>query len=754
MFRSIRARILLASVATFAIMLALLQWSAQRQLGDALGQSLALQGELAQPLLAAAVAPLMASRDYATLEDLVQRSVGPQGLAAMEVVDTHGQRVAGKDSLAEGHALTVPLVLAGQPYGEVRLRLHTALLAEARRRVFGEGLWIGLAVLAGGSLLLTLVLTVLGQGARRLLQASRSVAAGDAVPALPVTGGTEIQELSAAFNRMSASVQAQVQALRASEQHLRTVLAVLSEGLLVQDREGRVTDCNEAATRVLRRSRTELLAGEAFHPRNELRWPNGRLLSVEEQPALRTLRSGQPQRGVLLQLAVGEDWIWILVNSEPIVAAPGEPPSAVVSTITDVSSRIQAEEALRQANQSLEQRVAERTAELVAARDAAEQASRAKSEFLSRMSHELRTPLNAILGFAQLLALTNPARPAQELQQLRQIEAAGWHLLELIDEVLDLARVEAGAMTVSLEPVELGALVDHALEMAGSLARRHEVTLIAPLPARGGVWVRADRKRLLQVLNNLLSNAVKYNRAQGEVRLEVERQDGHWRLTVSDTGRGLSAAQIEQLFQPFTRFDNGAGQAPVEGTGIGLAITQRLVELMQGRLELQSTPGAGSRFTLVLPASAAGGPAAAPPPATLPLSGNGPRRRVVYVEDNPSNVRLLTEVLAQRQALSLAVAIDGEGGLALLRSQPPDLAIIDIDLPGLDGIELCRRLKADPATAGVPLLALSAQAMPRQVERMHAAGFDRVMTKPIDVPRLLALVDELLARPSPAAPGA
>jgi PAS domain S-box-containing protein len=760
MLRTFRSRLLLGCTATFLAMLLLLQWNAQRQMTLALQQSLEDQAQLAAPLLAAAITPLLASRDYATLQDLLDASVGVHGLAAMEVLDHRGERVAVRGQVqisdngdsSDNATLVLPLMLAGQTYGQARVRLNDTLLGASRQRLVRDGLFIGALVLLAGGMALALVLALLGQGSARLVQAARRIAGGDLSVQLPTDGAADVREVAVAFNRMSQAVQAQVQALRDSEQRLRSVVAALSEGLIVNDADGRMTEANEAAARMLGVPRDQIVGTNAFSPTVALLDTQGRALELDERPAVRSLRSGQPQRDVQLQVPQADGSVrWLQVNCEPIVLQGGGRPVAVVSTLTDITPHVQAEERLRQANQSLEQRVQERTMQLRQALDAAEQASRAKSEFLSRMSHELRTPLNAILGFSQLLGMPSSGLGEAQRAQLQQIETAGWHLLELIDEVLDLARIEAGAMTVSLEPVALGELCQRALHMCAPLAQRHGVTLHA-LPAEThGLWVLADRKRLLQVLNNLLSNAIKYNRRGGDVRLSAETTGDEVHLGVTDKGQGLTPAQVAQLFVPFQRL--GADGDATPGTGIGLVITRRLTELMGGRLELDSSPGQGSRFTVVLRAAADRQPAARAgtvPPADARVGavdgGPQPRLPVVYVEDNPSNVQLLLDVLAQRPALQVQAVTDGLAGLTLIREQPPVLAIIDIDLPGMDGRELCRRLRADPATAALPLLALTAQAMPRDLRLTREAGFDLVLTKPLDVSELLAAVDLLLRR--------
>jgi PAS domain S-box-containing protein len=758
MLRTFRSRLLLACGATFVAMLLLLQWTAQRQMTLALEESLRDQATLAAPLMTAALSPLLASRDYASLQEVLDASMQAHGLLAMEVLDHRGQRVGARGEIDDlgSPSLVLPLTLAGQAYGQARLWLNTALLEESRQRLIRDGLLIGMLVLAGGGFALALALTLLGQGSARLVQAARRIAAGDLNVQLPTNGPVEVQEVAEAFNRMSQAVQAQVQALRASEQRLRSVVAALSEGLIVNDADGRLSEANEAAARILGLRMQDMIGSNAYAPRVTLLDAGGRPLPLEERPIIRALRSGQAQRGVLLQVQTAADGVrWVQVNCEPIVIDDGGHPAAVVSMLTDVTTHVLAEERLRQVNQSLEQRVAERTAQLQQALESAEQASRAKSEFLSRMSHELRTPLNAILGFAQLLGLADSGLRDHQRTQLRQIESAGWHLLELIDEVLDLSRIEAGAMTVSLEPVELDDLCRQALQMSATQAQPQGVTL-HPLPAEARhLWVRADRKRLLQVLNNLVSNAVKYNRKGGEVRLSARSQGGQVRVDVADTGRGLAPHELGRLFVPFQRL--GGEQDSTQGTGIGLVITRRLLELMDGHLVVSSDPGRGSCFGAVLPAAQPPAPPARPalePPAlhsaaTEPATAQS-GLRVVYVEDNPGNVQLLRDVLAQRPALRLETCADGLHGLAHIRAAPPALAIIDIDLPLLDGREVCRQLRADPATAGVPLMALTAQAMPADLRLTRDAGFDLVLTKPLHVPELLAAVD-LLLKPSASA---
>jgi hypothetical protein len=395
----------------------------------------------------------------------------------------------------------------------------------------------------------------------------------------------------------------------------------------------------------------------------------------------------------------------------------------VVGLNWDVTQRRLAEAALRDAQ-------------------AAERASRAKSEFLARVSHELRTPLNAILGFARLLLEDGGGRlDARRHEQVQHIRHAGDQLLALIDEVLDLSALEAGAPTVSLRPVEADEVAIEVLHWIGPLAARHGVRLHAQ---PGGARVQADPARLHQVLSNLLSNAVKYNRPGGEVWLSAQRGAGEgeppgWWLRVRDTGRGIAPEQMARLFEPFNRL--GAESGPVQGHGLGLATTRQLVQRMGGRLEAHSVLGQGSEFAVWLPA-AAGEAAPAPLPRQVP-AGAGRRLDVLYVEDNPVNVLVVAELLALRPGVHFASAADGRGGVAAALRARPDLVLVDIHLPDIDGHEVLRRLRA--GGYGGSCIALSANAMPDDLARSRAAGFDDYWTKPIDFDHVLAKIDELAA---------
>ncbi|HEY6822033.1 MAG TPA: ATP-binding protein [Burkholderiales bacterium] len=384
--------------------------------------------------------------------------------------------------------------------------------------------------------------------------------------------------------------------------------------------------------------------------------------------------------------------------------------------------------------------------ELKAALLAAEKANRAKTDFLSSMSHELRTPLNAILGFAQLVASGSPSPTPPQKRNLDQILKAGWYLLELINEILDLALVESGKATLSREPVSLAEVMLECRAMVEPQAQKRGITMGFPrfnVP----LFVNADRTRVKQILINLLFNAIKYNTPGGGVEVECAAGTaGFIRVAVRDSGDGLSPEQLAQLFQPFNRL--GRHDGAEEGTGIGLVVTKRLVELMGGRIGVDSTVGTGSVFWIELGMAAAPELVFAhaeraaltrlqPPPGT-------PLRTILYVEDNPANLELVEQLVARRPDLRLLTATDAELGVEFACAYQPDVILMDINLPGISGIEAMALLRADASTAKIPIIALSANAVPRDIENALKSGFFSYVTKPIKVEVFMEALDTAL----------
>ena len=376
---------------------------------------------------------------------------------------------------------------------------------------------------------------------------------------------------------------------------------------------------------------------------------------------------------------------------------------------------------------------------------AAEKANLAKSDFLSSMSHELRTPLSAILGFAQLMGSATPAPTDLQQRSLDQILKAGWYLLELINEILDLAQIESGKMLLSLEPISLADVVGECRPLIETAAQTRNIRITFPafdVPC----FVRGDRTRLKQVLINLLSNAVKYNKVRGSVDVAcAESTPGRMRISVSDTGEGLSPDKLTELFQPFNRLGKETGID--EGTGIGLMVSKRLVELMQGTIGVESRVGVGSVFWIELEQAAEPQRVAssATRKASAKVDADSRNHTLLYVEDNPANLMLVEELIARRPDLCLLNARDGNRAVEMAHAAMPDVILMDINLPGISGVQALKLLSADPATAHIPVIALSANAMPRDIERGLAVGFFRYLTKPVKVNELMQTLDAALA---------
>jgi PAS domain S-box-containing protein len=395
----------------------------------------------------------------------------------------------------------------------------------------------------------------------------------------------------------------------------------------------------------------------------------------------------------------------------------------------------------------LDQVLQENNVELQSAKSAAEKSNLAKSDFLSSMSHELRTPLNAILGFAQLIETGSPPPTPAQKRSLDQILTGGWYLLEMISEILDLALIESGKVSLSLEPVSLVEALLGCRDLMEPQARKRNIGLTFPqleIP----YFVNADQTRIKQVLINLLSNAIKYNTPHGTVAVEcVLKPSNIIRISVRDTGEGLTPEQLAQLFQPFNRLgkENGAE----EGTGIGLVVTKRLVEQMGGAIGAESTVGVGSVFWIDLSLTEA------PRHSLLeaePLTQSQPQvqadttpRTLLYVEDNPASLELVEQLLSRRANLRLLSAADGDLGIEYARTFHPDVILMDINLPGVGGLDAMKILRADPPTAHIPIIAISANAVPRDIEKALAAGFFRYLTKPIKVNEFMAALDLALA---------
>lgn len=652
----------------------------------------------------------------------------------------------------------------------------------------------------------------------------------------------------------------------ATEARYQSMVAALAEGIVVQDTEGRIIECNAAAEQILGLTADQIRGRTSMDPDWQAVHEDGSPFRGEAHPITIALCTGRPVQEVVMGVRHPRRGLrWISVNARPIHALGSDRITGAVASFQDITERRQAEAELQRHREDLERLVAERSAALVEseallrkaqamahlghwtsnmqtgelvwsdeiyrifgqapqsftptqaafyaavhpddlekvrravdeafandtvyqidhrivlpdgsvrwvheeamtekdaegrpwrltgtvqditerklteqalerAKEAAEAASRAKSEFLARMSHELRTPMNAILGFAQVLQLQPMTGEQQEF--VREIRQAGEHLLELINELLDLSRIEAGKLAVAIETVALRPILDQALKLVEpQLAARG---LSYTCTCATDCWLLADATRLRQVLTNLLSNAVKYNRPGGQITVACAPvADDRLRVRVSDTGPGIPHDKQALLFKPFERL--GAEKGGVEGTGIGLALSRQLIGLMGGELGVESEPGRGATFWLELPsAPVPSTPAAAGQCASGTTAG---KARLLYVEDNPANFRVVEAMLRQHPHWTLIGASSGEHTLELVRRHRPDAILMDIHLPGMDGYAVLAALQADPQTRDIPVIALSADALPIDVERGLQAGFRDYLTKPVGAEALMAALSGVL----------
>jgi PAS domain S-box-containing protein len=515
------------------------------------------------------------------------------------------------------------------------------------------------------------------------------------------------------------------QALRDQQFYTRSLIESNIDALMTTDPSGIITDVNQQMVALTGCTRDELI-GTPF--KNYFTDPERAEAAIK-----RVLSEKKVTDYELTACAKDGKETVVSYNAATFYNADGKL-QGVFAAARDITER-----------KRLDQVLQDKNAELESARFVAEKASLAKSEFLSSMSHELRTPLNAILGFAQLLEAGSPPPTAAQIVRLHQIIKAGWYLLELINQILDLAVIESGRLSLSREPVSLIDVMRECQAMIEPQAQQRDIH-INFLPFDNTWFAHADRTRVKQVLINLLSNAIKYNCEHGTVEVKcTSSTPERIRISVKDSGAGLPAEKLAQLFQPFNRLGQETGTE--EGTGIGLVVTKRLVELMGGTIGVESTAGVGSEFWIelirdVTPHLAAGNtlPAEHAPQA----QGDAALRTLLYVEDNPANLMLVEQIIEGHPHMRMLSASDGNLGIALARAHLPDVILMDINLPGISGYQVLKILREDPATAHIPVLAISANAMPRDIEKGLEAGFFRYLTKPIKVNEFMEALDSAL----------
>ena len=520
-----------------------------------------------------------------------------------------------------------------------------------------------------------------------------------------------IREMRSIANRTAA--------LEASEQTFRKIFEEGPVGIAVVDLEQRFVKVNISLCQMLGYSSEELVGKSTLG----ITYPDdiGRDNDVVTELQAGAVRSAFEKR----YIRKDGELVWVNLTAAIIRNKEGQP-HHYITMVKDVTERKRVEQDLEEA------------------KNEADRANKAKSEFLSRMSHELRTPLNAILGFGQLLERQNPTQ-VQRVRS-RHIINAGRHLLGLINEVLDISRIEVGRMQLSLEPVSVADALEETLDLMRPLAAERRIQLSAEVDMDAGVYVLADRQRFKQVLINLLTNAVKYTPESGKVAVSYNSNgNDRVRINVRDTGAGISSEKLARIFTPFDRL--GAETSNVEGTGLGLALSQRLMQAMHGSIGVESTLGEGSMFWVELPRTKS-------PLEQIPAHkenirarrqrSESQKRRVLYIEDNLSNLTLIEEMLQEESDIELLTAMQGQIGLDLARRHSPDLILLDLHLPDIAGRDVLLQLKAWQATRDIPVVVISADATTRQIDRLLAAGAIHYLTKPLDVAEFFSVLDKTI----------
>lgn len=539
---------------------------------------------------------------------------------------------------------------------------------------------------------------------------------------------TRVLERTAQLATANRALEEREQALRHSEERLSAILDHSPAVICMKDLDGRYVFVNRQFERNLGMNRGTVVGAtdhDVFPPRLADMYRTNDAEAIKQRHAVHFEEPALHDGG----------GVHVYDSAKfPLLGLDGQP-YAICTISTDITERKHAED------------------EIKSARLEAERANRAKSDFLSRMSHDLRTPLNAVLGFAQLLSAETLSD--DQMDCVRQIRRGGEHLLDLINEVLDIARIEAGQLSLSPEPVEVREIVGHAIALVSPLARQRRITLTTHESPLAALSVVADRQRLNQILLNLLSNAVKYNREGGQVSVGFERAGDHsLRINVTDTGSGIPPQKLRLLFRPFERL--GAESTAIEGTGLGLTLSRGLAEAMGGNVGVVSRIDVGSTFWVELRiASEKAVDQAAPLELPTLEYQEGQPATVLYIEDNIANLRLVERVIGRRRSVTLITAPDGRQGLSRALTERPDLVLLDLHLPDLSGEEVLRQLRAEPTLRGTPVIVLSADATPGQVKRLLASGAEAYLTKPLNIQEVLAVLDRTLrttARTPPSGP--
>ncbi|MGB0723416.1 MAG: ATP-binding protein [Gammaproteobacteria bacterium] len=703
------------------------------------------QVEQAQALahgIATSSAGWLAAGDFSGLQEIIRAQERYPELAFAMIVDDEGQVVAHSDTALVGKYLAdlpdqpadrlmaktaqlvdavSPVMLAGYKIGWVRIGLGRDVTEQRLAEVTEHGFAYTVLAIVVGVLMAWLMAARMTRRLKVIRDCADQVEQGRTDVRAQLAGSDEVAHVARAFDRMLDNMLASRRQLELSEERFSLAIQATNDGLW---------DWNLAGNSVYFSPRWKQMLGYADHevPNVLSSWeervdPDDRVKTLALiQECMEGLRDGFSTEFRMRH----KNGRWVLIRSQAMLLRDDQGNAVrLVGAHTDITEQKEAE------------------AELIRARNESEKASRAKSEFMASMSHELRTPLNAIIGFSELIELQEEADLPLLKAHVRHISEAGTHLLTLVDEVLDLARIESGDSALAVRPVGLGRLVAECRSLIEPMAGKAGITL--DFEPDIACDVLADTTRLKQVLLNLLSNAVKYNSEKGAIRLAVEAHaERSVRIAITDTGPGIRADRLEGIFKPFERFE--AKYGGISGTGIGLTIARQLVESMGGRIGVDSTPGIGSTFWVELERATQGKVEKTAPVVKQPKlnPARGAEKRVVYVEDDPASTYLMQEFFKTFDRYGLSIAMSGDTGLALIRDRQPDLVLLDINLPGMDGYEVFAALRASPSTRDIPVIALTANAMSEDVTKIREAGFDDYVSKPVRMTRIATLLSAYL----------
>ncbi|MDH5392013.1 MAG: ATP-binding protein [Gammaproteobacteria bacterium] len=782
------------------VMLSILVWNSVRLIGSSHAELLENSIKDESVLIVNLFAPGLMANDHALIKDSLSLLKENRDLVYMDVIDHTGEVVAsfgtkthllkqksGSTSVHDHTHTHTPEILNGKvislehdssyeealvdgvfDYGK-KIELYGQYLGEIHAgysieyvRLLSESTRLQNAIIAFIELLLTIIVTVLigyflTRNLRKLEESAHTIGQGQLQHRININSNDEIGDVARSFNLMAKNLEISQLALKQRnkelqerEQNLAVTLNSIGDAVIATDAKGCITRMNPVAEQLTGWSLKEaegMLLKEVFPI------VNAATGAAVENPVEKVISTGETVYLNSHTKLISKDGKEYQIADSAAPIRDHDKILGMVLVFNDVTEQYQLrkeaekrKEYLQRSKEELEEQVKLRTADFLQAKEDAEHANQAKSDFLSSMSHELRTPMNAILGFSQLLALE--AQDEDTKESIEEIYSAGQHLLTLIDDVLDLSKIEAGKFDISFENVNLNQLVDESLVLVKSSALQRHIEVINQLPTEKYHTVFADHTRLKQIILNLLSNAIKYNKQGGSITISSkEVAANRLRLSVTDTGNGLSQEQQKHLFKPFERI--GAEATEIEGTGIGLVLTKRLIEMMHGVIGFESQTGCGSTFWIELNLLEHNTQTSDTAIKIHQLDSEADigllKKTILYIEDNAANLRMVARLIDKKTPYQLVSCPDALQGINLALSLKPDLILMDINLPEIDGYEALRRLTAEKCTRNIPVIALSALAMKHDMDRGKAAGFKGYLTKPVDIEALLKVMNEMLA---------